>query len=119
MMKEAVFAQALLLVGPLEDHQQQLLRLLCGAAVSALQLRLKEGLRQEDYAQDLISAASLYAVAALGDASEETVLEEFKAGDLSIRQSSGKKDAAASALRQQADRLMGPYLADRFSFVGV
>ena len=119
MMKELAFAQALLLTGELEAKQRELLRILCGAAVSSLQLRLKEGLKQEAYAQDLISAASLYAVAALGASSEEMVLEEFKAGDLSVKQSGGKKDTAALALEKQAQMLMKPYLADSFAVVGV
>ena len=119
MMKEQAFAQALLLTGDLEQKQRELLRLLCNAAVASLQLRLKDGLKAEKYGQDLICAASLYAVAALGAAAEETVLEEFKAGDLTVRQSGGGKAAAAAALEKQADLLIRPYLADGFTFVGV
>ena len=119
MMKEQIFAQALLLTGELEPKQRELLRVLCGAAASSLQLRLKEGISVRDCAQDFVAAASLYAVAALGNTREDAVVEEFKAGDLTVRQSSGVQDAALQSLRKQAELLMKPYLADSFAFVGV
>ena len=119
MMTEQVFSQALLLTGELEGKERELLRLLCGAAASSLALRLKEGINPQDCVRDFVAAASLYAVAALGEAREETVLEEFKAGDLTVRSSGKAKDAASRALQKQADLLMGPYLADSFAFVGV
>ena len=84
MMKELVFAQALRLTGELEEKEQELLRILCTAASSALALRLKEGLTPQDCAQDFIAASSLYAVAAMEEAREEAGVEEFKAGDLSL-----------------------------------
>ena len=119
MMQELTFAQALMLTGELDNRNRELLRLLCGAAASSLELRLKEGISPQDCGKDFVVAASLYAVAALEDAREETVLEEFKAGDLTVRSSGKAKDAASRALQKQADLLMGPYLADSFAFVGV
>ena len=119
MMKEQVFSQALLLTGQLEEKDRQLLQLLCAAAASALELRLKAGLSPRDCAGDFVAAASLYAVAALGEAREESVLEEFKAGDLTVRTGGKARDAASRALQKQADQLMGPCLADRFTFLGV
>ena len=119
MMKEQVFAQALLLTGKLEETQQELLRLLCGAAASSLALRLKEGLRPQDCAQDFVAAASLYAVAALVEAGEGSSVEEFKAGDLTVKTGTADREGAARALFRQAELLARPYLADSFSFVGV
>ena len=119
MMEELAFSQALLLTGELEEKERQLLRVLCGAAASSLELRLREGLSPQDCARDFVAAASLYAVAALGEAREETVLEEFKAGDLTVRSRGKSKDAASRALQNQAQMLMKPYLADSFAFVGV
>ena len=119
MMEQQVYAQALLLTGALEERQMQLLRVLCRASASALALRLKEGLGPQDCAEDFIAAASLFAVAALDSAREETVLEEFKAGDLTVRQSAADRTSAARALEKQAQMLMKPYLADGFTFVGV
>ena len=119
MMKELVFAQALRLTGELEEKEQELLRILCTAASSALALRLKEGLTPQDCAQDFIAASSLYAVAAMEEAREEAGVEEFKAGDLSLKTGSTKQEGAAKALFRQAELLVKPYLADSFSFVGV
>lgn len=112
-------AQALLLTGQLEMQQQELLRVLCGAAASSLELRLKEGLTPQDCAGDFIAAASLYAVAALGKNRESAQVEEFKAGDLTVRQSAARQEDAFNALEKQADKLMRPYFADSFAFVGV
>ena len=119
MMKDLVFAQALLLTGQLEEKQQELLRVLCCAAASSLALRLREGLTPESCGADFIAAASLYAVAALEEAGEKETLEEFKAGDLTVKTGSGKQEGAAKALFSQAEMLMKPYFADCFAFVGV
>ena len=119
MMKELVFAQALRLTGELEEKERELLRLLCAAASSSLELRLKEGFTPQDCARDFIAAASLYAVAALEEAREEAGVEEFKAGDLYVKTGSTKREGAARALFHQAELLAKPYLADRFSFAGV
>lgn len=119
MMQELTFAQALMLTGELDEKSRELLRLLCGAAVSSLELRLKEGLRPRDCGDAFVAAASLYAVAALGDSREESVLEEFKAGDLTVRNRGADRNAASRALEKQARMLMKPYLADSFSFLGV
>lgn len=119
MMKELVFAQALRLTGELEEKERELLRILCASASSALELRLKEGISPQDCAQDFIAAASLYAVAAMEEAREVSGVEEFKAGDLTVKTSDGKQEGAAKALFRQAELLARPYLADRFSFVGV
>jgi hypothetical protein len=51
---------------------------------------------------------------------EETVqVEEFRAGDLTIRQGSTGRDAASNCLQRQAEMIILPYLKDRFSFMGV
>ena len=119
MIQEQVFAQALLITGELEDKKRELLRLLCNGAASALTLRLKAGMTAQDCAGDFITAASLQAVASLLDTREDLRIEEFKAGDLTVKQSGHGGDNGAKVLRQQAEELMKPYFADRFSFVGV
>ena len=119
MMKEQVYAQALMMTGELEEKDQQLLHILCGAAASSLELRLKEGITPMDCARDFIAAASLYAVAALGEARGETNVEEFKAGDLTVKTGTAKQEGAAKALIRQAEMLMKPYFADPFTCVGV
>lgn len=115
-VKELVLAQALTLTGPLEEKQEALLSLLCSAAVSGLEGRLKDGLSVEDCKVDFIAAASLYALSALNEAGDSG--EEFRAGDLTIKQGGGG-DAASRCLRRQAELILGPYLKRAFSFMGV
>ncbi len=119
MIGELVFSQAKLLAGELEAKQERLLEVLCNAAVSALASRLREGLRPEDCKADFVAAASLHALASLGTALEEGEIQEFKAGDLSVKQSGTSRDAASRCLQKQAEMLMEPYLRDGFVFAGV
>ena len=118
-LNEQVYAQALLLAGQLDDRQSQLLQVLCTAAASSLESRLRDGITPEDCKADFIAAASLYALASLNGVEDTAQVEEFKAGDLSVRQSSERRDAASNCLHRQADMMILPYLKDRFSFVGV
>ena len=118
-LSEQVYAQALLLAGDLEVRQSQLLQILSAAATSSLESRLRDGITAEDCKADFIAAASLYALASLNGISETVNVEEFQAGDLTIRQSSTGKDAASSCLQRQADMMILPYLKDRFAFLGV
>ena len=119
ILGEQVYAQALLLAGQLDDRQSQLLQVLCTAAAASLESRLRDGITPEDCKADFIAAASLYALASLGDVADTVQVEEFKAGDLSVRQSSERRDTASNCLQRQAEMIILPYLKDRFSFVGV
>ena len=118
-LSEQVYAQALLLAGALEERQSQLLQVLCNAATASLEVRLRDGITAEDCKEDFVAAASLYALASLGSVEESALVEEFQAGDLTVRQSRQNRDAASNCLRRQADQLILPYLKDRFSFLGV
>ncbi len=115
MMKEQVFAQAALLAGELDERQLALLKILCDGAVAGFLARLRENVTEEDYGETLAAAASLYAVAQLRSA-EAAGVEEFRAGDLTVKRGTA---SGGSALGQQAERLMKPYLKDSFSFQGV
>ena len=117
-LKEQVFAQAALLAGDLDGRQTDLLNVLCTASTAALTARLREGLTPEDCKADFVAAASLFALAALNEAGDTALVEEFKAGDLTVKQGS-KKDAASRCLFNQAQLMIAPYLKDVFSFVGV
>ena len=119
MLSEQVYAQALLLAGDLEERQSHLLQVLCSAAVSSLVSRLRDGITPEDCKADFIAAASLYALASLGDVEENVQVEEFKAGDLTVRQSRDRRDAASNCLQRQAEMMIQPYLKDHFAFLGV
>ena len=118
-LSEQVYAQALLLAGDLDERQSQLLQLLCTAATSSLESRLRDGITAEDCKADFIAAASLYALSSLNGVEETVQVEEFQAGDLTVRQSKEGRDAASNCLQRQADMLILPYLKDRFSFLGV
>jgi hypothetical protein len=119
ILGEQVYAQALLLAGDLDERQARLLEVLCSAATASLTSRLRDGITPEDCKADFIAAASLYALAALGEADDQSRMEEFRAGDLTVRQSGEHRDAASRCLQRQADMMILPYLKDRFSFLGV
>jgi hypothetical protein len=118
-LTEQVFAQAVLLAGELDERQRDLLSLLCIASTSSLTARLRDGLNPEDCRADFVAAASLFALAAMNDADEQVALEEFKAGDLTVKQNGHSRDAASRCLHHQAELMIMPYLKDRFSFTGV
>lgn len=116
-LKEQVFAQAVLLAGELDGQQTDLLNILCAAATASLTARLKEGITPEDCKADFVAAASLLALASLNGTDSAEQLEEFKAGDLTVKR--GSKDAASRCLQRQAEMMITPYLKDRFAFQGV
>ena len=117
MLTDQVFAQAILLAGTLEEEQEQMLRMLCRAACSSLQARLREGLQPEDCKADFVAATSLFALAAMAGAGHRDGLKEFTVGDVTMRRASG--DTASNCLFSQAELIIAPYLKDRFCFRGV
>ena len=117
MLTEAVYAQAVLLAGQLDAQQTQLLQVLCRAACSSLAARLREGITPEDCRADFVAAASLFALAALNEASRTDTLEEFRAGDLTIRKNTA--DPPSRCLYRQAELIIMPFLKDSFAFLGV
>ena len=118
-LNEQVYAQALLLTGDLEEKQSRLLDVMCTAATTALTARLRDGITPEDCKADFIAAASLYAISALTDAEDTVSVEEFRAGDLTVRKGATVRDAASRCLQRQAEMMILPYLKDRFAFMGV
>lgn len=117
MLTEQVYTQAALLAGQLEERQMELLKVLCNVAVSSLANRLRDGLAAEDCKADFVAAASLYALAALQEAGKNGGLEEFRAGDLTVRRSG--MDTSSRCLQRQAELIIGPFLKGNFVFVGV
>lgn len=116
-LTDQVYTQALLMAGGLEARLEVLLKVLCRSALVSLEARLRDGLTAEDCKADLVAAASLYALAALSEAGEAGEVEQFAAGDVTVRRRGG--GAAANCLRYQAELLIGPYLKDGFAFLGV
>lgn len=117
ILAEQAFTQAMLLAGQLEPKREALLKMLCRGATASLVSRLREGIKPEDCREDLVAAAGLYALAALNEVGEDECIEQFSAGDVTIR--TGKNDTSANCLRHQAKWIMAPYLADSFAFQGV
>ena len=117
MLTEQIFAQAALLAGPLTEQQTELLKVLVQTAESSLRNRLRDGLTDEDCKADFVAAASLYALAALHEAGKTGGLEEFWAGDLTVKRSG--MDTSSRCLQRQADLIIQPFLKDSFAFVGV
>ena len=117
ILTEQIFAQSVLLAGQMDEKQEALLRLLCGAAENTLTARLRKGIRPQDCKADFVAAASLYALAALSEADGLNSVESFTAGDLTVHK--GKSSAASACLRRQADLMISPYCGDNFSFRGV
>ena len=108
-LTEQVYAQAVLLTGT-DGYSQALLQLLCQSAVSALKARMREGLEPEDCKAEFVTAASLYALAALSEGDEMKNMEQVRIGDVTMQRSTG--GVAARCLRNQAERIMFPYLQD-------
>ncbi len=114
MMRDEVYARALLMAGQPGAEQQAVLEVLCDAACSCLETSLRDGMTPEDCREVFITGASLQALAALEDFAETM---EFKAGDLTVKKSA--RADRARELRHQAETMMRPYLKDTFLFAGV
>ncbi len=115
-LTEEVYNQARFMAQELTQEQQDLLNVICQAAVSSLEARLRDGITVEDCQADFVTAAGMYAVAAMSEIGDLDHVEQFSAGDVTIRRG---KSNAGNGLRAQAQLLMAPYLKDGFSFVGV
>ena len=117
MLTDLVFAQAALLTGQLSEQHSKLLQVLCRAACSSLEARLRDGITPADCQETFVAAASLYALAALNEAGQADGIEEFRAGDLTIRK--GHPEGTSGCLFRQAEAMLLPYLQDSFVFRGV
>ena len=116
ILTEQIFARVLAMAGETDEQQRQLLQALCAGAESAL----AAGLRQEAseaYRETLVTAASFYALAAYLEVDGSRAAERFTAGDVTVQRRSAA--GGARALREQAERMLEPFRADRFSFRGV
>lgn len=116
-LTETIYAQACLLAGELESRDQEMLKILCQSAESALTARLRLGLAPEDCRADFVAAASLFALASLSAVSQDAAFGEMKLGDVTLKRQDA--DAASRCLYNQAELIIAPYLADRFHFMGV
>lgn len=116
-MIELVFAQALLMAPDLPLEEQDMLKAMCRAAVTSLERKLRNNLAAKDCHNEFVTAASMYALAAMSEVSESNQFEQISTGDLTLRR--GEGTLAANCLRAQADMLMAPYVKLGVAFVGV
>ena len=114
---DQVFSQASFMAQELTAENEALLQIVCQAAVSSLSARLRDNLTPEDCLSDFVTAAGMYALAAMSDIGDWGQVEQFTAGDVTVRR--GDSAGAANCLRLQADILMAPYLKQPFLFTGV
>ena len=116
-MTELVYAQALLMTSGLSTEEEERLRVMCRVAVTSLERKLRNNLTTEDCHNEFVAAASMYALAAMSEASDLNQFEQIKAGDLTVRRAEGS--LAADCLRTQADMLMAPFVKLGVAFMGV
>lgn len=115
-LTDQVYSQARYMAPELTEEQESLLSAVCQAAVASLEARLRDELTVEDCQADLVTAAGMYAVAALSEMGDLSGVQQLTAGDVTVRRGN---NSGAEYLRRQARMLMAPYLKDGFSFVGV
>ena len=114
---DEVYSQAKFMARELTATNEALLEVVCKAAVSSLEARLQDDVSVEDCMSDFITAAGMYALAAMSDVGDFGQMEQLTAGDVTIRK--GNSTGAANYLRTQADLLMAPYVKQPFLFTGV
>lgn len=115
-LTEQVVNQVRFMAQEMTQDQQDLLDVVCQAAVSALEARLRDNLTAQDCLSDFVTAAGMYALAAMADIGDFTGLEQLTAGDVTLRRGN---NSAANYLRSQAELLMAPHLKSGFAFLGV
>ena len=114
-LEDRIYGQALAMVGELSGEQDALLRVLSRAARTALEARLKPGIRAQDCPEEFAAAGSLLAFAAFLESDGGP--ERFTAGEMTIQR--GDRTGAVGGLRRQAERIMSPYLGSGGVFLGV
>ena len=106
-------------LGQIGEDEQAAAQVLCAAAQQELTGRLRPGADPERDCPDAFCMACGWLVlAGLAVGREAGEAQSFTAGDVTIRR--GEAGTQAQALRQQAERLMAPWLRDDgFLFCGV
>lgn len=119
-MLEHILHLAEAIVQP-SDAEKPLLTALCAAAEAELARRLREGLSPEDCGDVFPCAAALLAAAGLLPCRSGGDVEQFSAGDVSLRTGGGGQvcEAAAAMRRQAASMMAGYWGDDAFAFQGV
>jgi len=93
---------------------------LAGAAEAELAARLRDGVTEESVKAEFIAGAAFLALSLCSAAAESGGASSWRAGNMSVTRRTGGAVQSASALRQEAEALMAPYLRDGgFAFSGV
>lgn len=117
MMSEHIKSLASVIAQP-SDEEEPLLAALCASAETELRSKLRPNVTPEDCGDAFACAAALLAAAELMPCRPGGV-EQFTAGDVTIRTNGGSIETAL-AMRRQAEKLLAPYAADEgFAFLGV
>ena len=117
MYADVIYASASALAG-----ESDILKSLCAATESELKSRLKGGISPADCEDAFVMAAAFTAVATFMSAQAGADdVTAFRAGDVSVTKRGEVSSLAACArLREEAERLMLPYVCDSgFDFRGV
>ena len=106
MMHDTILSLATAITSP-ADQELPLLESLCACAEAQIAGRLSDGTAPEDCAEAFTCAAALYAAAGLFSCRSSGGVEQFTAGEVSIRTAAAGSRGAE--LRALAERLMAPY----------
>lgn len=119
-MFEHILTLAAGIVQP-SDAEKPLLAALCAAAQIELAGRLRSGVSPEDCGDAFPCAAALLAAAGILPCRSGGEVEQFSAGDVSVRTGgNGQLCQAAAVMRRQAVSMLAPYAEDGdFVFRGV
>ena len=118
-MFEQIFTLASIIVQPTETEKPLLLAL-CTAAEAELGRRLRKDVKPEDCGDTFACAAALLAAGGLLPCRSGGDVEQFSAGDVSVRTGGGQVCDAAAAMRRQAAGMIADYCGDgEFAFLGV
>ena len=118
-MHETILSLAEAITSP-SDQEQPLLESLCACAEAQIAGRLAQGMTPEGCADAFTCAAALLAAAGLLSCRGAGGVEQFSAGEVSLRLSGDAGGSAAEALQRQAETMMAPYWQDdAFAFRGV
>lgn len=103
------------------ETERPLLEALCTSAEAELGQRLRDGVRPEDCQEAFACAAALLAASGLLPCRSGGNVEQFTAGDVSVKTGGGSQVCeAAAAMRRQAASMMEAYCGDgAFAFRSV
>ncbi|MDE7260465.1 MAG: hypothetical protein K2N78_00125 [Oscillospiraceae bacterium] len=102
------------------EAERPLLAALCTAAIDEVTRKLRPGLTAADCGDAFLCAAAMTAAAGLMSCRSSGDVEQFSAGDVSLRSGSGGDSCKAASMLRHAAEMMESYWADgSFAFTEV